>query len=194
MTTKNDTALIIVHDGFTDSEFIYAYYRCLEEDIDVVVATITGKDAYGEYGCPAKADMSVDNASILWKGGWWRRDDRVFNSLFDILILPGGVKSIEKVRQNPNVIQAIKDHFCGRKIIASMCHGGQLLIESGLARHHRISGYYSIKTDIVNAGGTYIDGVTLDEDIVSAPHYKHNGKWMGAVISLWKQQKNSSLV
>ena len=174
-------ALIIVADGFTDSEFTYALDRCREEDIDVLVATVTGKDAIGEKGWKAKAEVSTVMLSELYASS--------NAELFDILLLPGGVKSIEKVRQDSATLDIIGLHYDANRIIGTMCHGAQLLIEAGLARGRKISGYYSIKTDIINAGGEYVKGVVTDGTIVSAPHYDFNGKWMRAVIEAWKQQK-----
>lgn len=178
-------ALIIVADGFTDSEYTYALDRCREEDIEVHVATITGIDAIGEKGWRAKADLLVDNACTIARN-WMTWNS--FHGLWDILLLPGGVKSIEKVRQSKATLEIIKLHHIGGKIIGSCCHGAQLLIETGLARNRKIAGYYSIKTDIINAGGEYVDTVAVDGQIVSAAHYDFNGKWMGAVITIWKEQ------
>jgi protease I len=178
-------ALIIVHNGFTDSEFTYALDRCREEDIDVQVATLDGGNAVGEKGWTAKATFSVHMAHLI------ATSRAIWNTTaqgpWDILILPGGVKSIEKVRQDPNVIDMIKLHNIADRVIASMCHGAQLLIEAELVRNRRVSGYYSIKTDIINAGGEYVHGVAIDGNIVSASHYDFNGKWMKAVIELWQR-------
>lgn len=187
-------ALIIVHNGFTDSEFTYALDRCREEDITVHVATLDGADAFGEKGWRAKAQLSTESASLFMNSESMRKFSKLENfadffGLWDILILPGGVKSIEKVRQDIFTIEIIKKHHAAGKVIGSMCHSGQLLIEAGLAKGRLISGYYSIKTDIVNAGGTYADFVAVCDNIVSAPHYDFNGKWMGKVIELWKARQ-----
>jgi len=171
-------ALIIIAPGFTDSEFTYALDRCREEDILTHVATLDGKNAIGEKGWTAKANLSTADAYDIASG-----------SMYDILILPGGVKSIEKVRQDAATLEIIKLHYAHGKIIATMCHGSQLLIETGLVKGRKVSGYYSIKTDIINAGGEYIAGVAQDGNIISAPHYDLNGKWMKAVIQAWQWQE-----
>src|SRR6185295_1474690 len=119
------------------------------------------KDAIGEKGWKAKADISTSDAWMITRDSmtWQRANEPFVCGPWDILLLPGGVKSIEKVRLDRNVIDTIQSHFYGGKIVGSICHGAQLLIEANLAFGHRISGYKSIATDIKNAGGTYVDGV-----------------------------------
>lgn len=177
---------MILADGYTDSEATYALDRCREEDIEVHVATPSGKNPVGEKGWDRiRATCSTAYAldAVLGKVG------EGLTGLWDILLLPGGVKSIEKVRQDAPTLDIIRMHYTSGKIIGSCCHGAQLLIEAGLARGRKIAGYYSIKTDIINAGGEYCDTVAVDGQIISAAHYDFNGKWMGAVIKAWKEQK-----
>ena len=69
-------------------------------------------------------------------------------------------------------------------VIGSICHGTQLLIEADLVALKTVGGYYSIKTDVENAGGTFEDGVTIDLPIVSTPHYKYMGAWMEEVLQV----------
>ena len=70
-----------------------------------------------------------------------------------------------------------------RKTIASTCHGAQLLISAKAVKGRKISGYYSLQDDIVNAGGIYSsEPVVIDENIVSSPHYDYLGEWFEAVL------------
>ena len=177
-------ALIIVHDGFTDSEFIVAYYRCREEGINVMVATITGKNAIGEKGCVAKADFNTGDAYYITTK---RHSFDGLMGLWDMIILPGGVKSIEKVRQDNATINLVRLHDQNSRIIATMCHGAQIMIEANLCRGRKISGYYSIKKDLENAGAEYKREVTVDANLVSAPHYDFNGEWVREWIRLWRE-------
>ena len=82
----------------------------------------------------------------------------------------------------------IADFHASGKVIGSICHAGQLLISAKLVKGRKISGYYSIKDDINNAGGTYVDAPYVTDDrIVSCPHYKHLGPWMKEVIDQAKR-------
>ena len=71
-----------------------------------------------------------------------------------------------------------------KKIIGSICHGAQLLISANVIKGKKISGYYSIKDDIINAGAIYVDAPAVeDNNIISSPHYKFLGDWMKTIIS-----------
>jgi protease I len=91
-------------------------------------------------------------------------------------------------------LRFIADFHASGRVILSICHGAQLLISAGLVRGRRISGYYSIKDDINNAGGTYVDApYVIDDRICSSPHYKHLGPWMKAGLALVEQTKYEAI-
>jgi protease I len=105
----------------------------------------------------------------------------------DILVLPGGVKALEKLRQEKQVIKFISDCDKAGKVIASTCHGAQLLISAKVVAGRKISGYYSLEDDINNSGATYVnEPVVVDRNIVSSPHYDHMGIWMKTAIDMVK--------
>lgn len=174
----NEKALLITWDGFQDQEVIYPYYRLQEEGLCV--------DIYG-----------TNNASMSTGLFGTKFNSKPVNSLrtnaihdmYSILVLPGGVKALEKVRQELDVIEFIKA-WPQTKVIASICHGAQLLISANKVKNRKISGYYSIKDDILNAGGIYSPDVSVDENIVSGAHYKDMPEWMRSTIILYKGLKS----
>jgi len=169
-------ALIITGQGYQDQEVIYPFYRLLEEEFFIDIAAKTKETLYGILGTKFDATISFDQIKV---------DD------YDFLVLPGGVKALEKIRQEKKVIDFIKEWDSRKKIIASTCHGAQLLISAKIIKGRKISGYYSIKDDIENAGATYVDApFVIDKNIVSSPHYKHSGPWMKESIKLY--YKNNS--
>ena len=102
---------------------------------------------------------------------------------YDLLILPGGAKAMEYMRQDTGLLAYISRFHQYGGVIGAICHGAQLLISAHLVKGRRISGYYSIKDDINNAGGTYVDApFVIDDRIITSPHYKHLGPWMKEVI------------
>lgn len=108
--------------------------------------------------------------------------DKFLND-YDVLVIPGGVKSLEKLRQEINVVRFISEWDKKRKLIASTCHGAQMLISAKCVSGRKISGYYSLKVDIENAGAQYVDEPFVsDGNIISSPHYKWMGEWMGEVM------------
>ena len=158
-------ALIVTGKYVTDCEYTYALYFLQGEGYQVDVATIDGKDTTGILGEKVKATHAIIDINI-------------YN--YDILILPGGAKAMEYLRQEQTVLNCI---FQCTKTIGSICHGAQLLISAGLVKGKRISGYYSIQDDITNAGGIYVDApYVTDGRIVTSPHYRYLGQWMKEVI------------
>ena len=93
--------------------------------------------------------------------------------------VPGGVKALEKVRQEQGVLKFIQEWNTADKTIFSVCNGAQLLISAKILQGRTLSGYYSIDIDIENAGATYSRGpVVVDGNIISCPHYDFMGEWM----------------
>ena len=104
-------------------------------------------------------------------------------------ILPGGVKSLEKLRQEQQVLDFINDWDSKDKTIACICHGGQLLISSKITEGRDVSGYYSIKDDLINSGGNFVDApAVVSNNLVSCPHYKWMGQWMLAAFEVYNSK------
>jgi len=161
-------ALILTGKHATDCEFVYPYHRLKEEGYEVDVAVRGNQMVLSDLGGKIQPTMDIP--------------DKMANN-YAILILPGGAKAMEYMRQDTAILEFIAHyHYCGGTI-GSICHAAQLLISAGLVKGRRISGYYSIKDDINNAGGEYFDDpfVTAGR-IVSSPHYKHLGPWMAEVL------------
>lgn len=170
---KMKKALIMTWQGFQDQEVLYPYYRLQEDDFYVDVAAQEKGAIYGILGGKIDATISV-------------RDIKVED--YDLLILPGGVKALEKLRQEKKALDFIKEWDSQKKVIGSICHGAQLMISSKIVTGKKISGYYSIKDDIENAGSVYVDApFVTEENIVSSPHYKHLGPWMKETIRIFNK-------
>ena len=168
-------ALIVAAEGTTDEEFIYPFYRLQEAGFEVMVMTLDGAACKGVAG--VKIVPRPEAIGVHWLQ-YDYRDPKP-----DLLVLPGGVKAIEKLRQSRPLINYIAAHHARGGAIASICHGAQLLISAKLCGGRRISGYYSIRDDIENAGGTYVDepAVVCDR-ICSTAHYKDMPAWMAATL------------
>ncbi len=172
-------SLILTYEGFQDQEVVYPYYRLLEEveDGDTVhlFANKTGR-IFGILGCHVPANRLVEeltNETIRKK----------LLSECSLLVLPGGVKALEKLRQEKHVLSFIADWYKSGKIIASTCHGAQLMISAKITSGHTISGYYSIEDDINNSGATYSrDPCVVSGNIVSSPHYDNMAIWMKTAV------------
>jgi protease I len=88
---------------------------------------------------------------------------------YDGVILPGGVVNPDKLRVEGDVISFLQDFFATGKPVGVICHGPWTLVEADLVRDRRITSYPSVRTDIVNAGGDWVDEeVVVDEGLVSS--------------------------
>ena len=71
------------------------------------------------------------------------------------------------------------------KVIASICQGSHILISAKVVKGRNVSGYYSIRDDIENAGGIYKDEkFVTDKNLVTTAHYKDLGPWMKEFVRL----------
>ena len=164
-------ALIITGKFVQDHEFIYPFYRLQEAGFKVDVAIRGNETVQGILGTKVVPTRDIAGIQV---------------ADYDLLVLPGGAKCMEYLRQEQEVIKFIKDFYDADKPIASICHAAQLLISAKIVKGKKISGYYSIKDDIENAGATYVDAPSVvDGKIITSPHYKHLGDWMADTLKFF---------
>jgi protease I len=88
---------------------------------------------------------------------------------YDALMIPGGVINPDKMRINPDYVEFAKKFMESGKPVAAICHGPQLLIETGLVQGRKLTSYPSLKTDLKNAGATWLDKeVVTDNGLVTS--------------------------
>jgi len=161
-------AAILVAQNFQDEEFVYPYYRLLEEGYGVDVATPDGETTAGKYGVPARATASIADLNA---------DD------FDLVILPGGFESPDRLRPLAEVKAFVAAMDQRKKLVAAICHGPWIAISAGIVGGRKATGYLSIEDDLRNAGADYQDAdLVIDDNLITAPHYRNNGEFMRAVI------------
>ena len=95
--------------------------------------------------------------------------DDVKEEDYDALVLPGGVLNPDKLRTNENAVSFVKEFLDSGKPVAAICHGPQTLIETGLLEGRTMTSYPSVKTDLINAGVTWVDKeVVVDNGLVTS--------------------------
>jgi len=88
---------------------------------------------------------------------------------FDALLLPGGVMNPDKLRMNPQAVEFVKHFFDAGKPIAAICHAPWTLVEAGVVRGRTLTSWPSLRTDIRNAGGNWVDQpVVTDNGLVTS--------------------------
>jgi protease I len=109
---------------------------------------------HDHWGDEVAVDRTLDTA---------RADD------FDALLLPGGVMNPDHLRMERRAVEFVREFFKAGKPVAAICHGPWLLVEADVVRGKSITSWPSLRTDIRNAGGDWVDReVVTDEGLVTS--------------------------
>jgi protease I len=146
--------LILLHNGVEDTEMAYPYYRMQEAGYTVkVVGPERGKSHTGAKGLTFTADLGPDDVAV---------------ADYDAVIVPGG-KAPDYMRMIPRLVEIVREAVDGGKVVAAICHGPQMLIEADVLRGRRATCAPQIKTDVKNAGATYVDeAAVVDGNVVTS--------------------------
>jgi protease I len=88
---------------------------------------------------------------------------------YDGLILPGGVFSPDELRTNETAVEFVRSFMEASIPVAAICHGPWTLVEAGVVRGRTLTSWPSLKTDIQNAGGRWVDKeVHVDDGLVTS--------------------------
>jgi protease I len=88
---------------------------------------------------------------------------------YDALVLPGGVLNPDKLRQNAEAVAFVSSFLEEGKLVAAICHGPQMLIETDLIRGRKLTSYPSLQTDLKNAGADWVDEeVVVDKGLITS--------------------------
>jgi protease I len=149
---------IFVEDMYEDLEFWYPNIRMKEEGAEIVViAPKAGQIYKGKHGVPATSDRAISD---------------VKTTEFNALIIPGGY-SPDKMRRHKEMVEFVKKMNYKGKLIAAICHAGWMLASADIVKGKRLTSFFSIKDDLVNAGAEWIDQeVVSDGNIITSrnPH------------------------
>lgn len=81
------------------------------------------------------------------------------------LVLPGGVANPDQLRTDRPSVDLIRAFAGSGRPVAVICHGPWSLIEADVVRGRRLTSWPSVRTDLENAGATWVDEqVVVDTD------------------------------
>lgn len=90
-------------------------------------------------------------------------------SVFDALVLPGGVANPDALRVDEDAIYFVRGFFKEEKPVAVICHGPWTLIEADVVHGRTLTSWPSLATDLRNAGATWVDEeVHIDGPLISS--------------------------
>lgn len=145
-------------DGFEQVELTRPWQELKHEGAKVSLVSLEPGQIQG-YNHDKRAetfsvDMVADTA---------RADD------FDGLVLPGGVANPDRLRMHESAVRLVRSFFEQGKPVAAICHGPWMLVEAGVVRGRTLTSWPSLRTDIKNAGGKWVnEEVVVDNGLVTS--------------------------
>jgi protease I len=144
---------ILAEDDYEDLELWYPLLRLREEGFNVTVIGVDCDVYYSKHGYEVVADAAIDEEDP---------------NNYDGVIVPGGWAP-DKLRRYPAVNEFVRKIFDNGKLVASICHGGSVLISAGILKGKRATAVMAIKDDMINAGARFIDTeVICDENLITS--------------------------
>ena len=114
----------------------------------------------------------IEGFEHLDKGDTFKVDKPVADadqSDYDGLVLPGGVANPDFLRADEQAVRFVRSFFEAGKPVAAICHGPWTLVEADVVKGRTLTSWPSLKTDIRNAGGTWVDEeVHVDSGLVTS--------------------------
>ncbi len=109
--------------------------------------------------------------------------DQVKASDYDALLLPGGVANPDKLRTDERAVQFAREFMLSERPVAAICHGAWLLVEAGAVAGRTLTSWPSLRTDIQNAGGAWVDSeVQIDDRLVTSRKPEDLPKFCAAIL------------
>ena len=164
---------ILLEDFVEDVEFIYPFYRFKEEGFTVDVLAPKVGEFTGKKGLTFHSSHRIDPENA---------------PQYEAVFIPGGYAP-DRFRRDRETLEFIRKAYMENRIIAAICHGPWALISAGIIKGKRITGFFSIKDDIQNAGAIYTGKpVEVDGNIITATDPKAMPEMMKILISILKER------
>jgi protease I len=157
-TLEGRTIAILATHGFEQSELLDPKKALEEAGARTEVIALESGTIRGwklkSWGLDVPVDVTIKTA----------RPER-----YDALLLPGGVMSPDTLRAEPLAVNFVRNFFDEHKPVAAICHGPWTLVEADVVRGLRLTSWPSLRTDIRNAGGEWVDQeVVSDRRLVTS--------------------------
>lgn len=143
---------ILATDGFEQSELFEPKKMLEQAGAETEVISLKSGDIKGwnvkNWGDSIRVDKTVSEARA---------------TEYDGLVLPGGVISPDHLRMDTKAMAFVEDFVATGRPIGAICHGPWSLVEVGAVEGRIFTSWPSLKTDIENAGGTWVDKEVVED-------------------------------
>ena len=147
--------ILLIENNYEDAEAVYPFYRMQEAGHKITVVGPKTGVYTSKHGYPLEAKAAASEV---------RAD------AFGALVIPGG-QAPDRMRINSHMVTLVGDAVNKGLVVGAICHGAQMLIEADVLKGRKATCYISVKTDLVNAGGIYLnEPVVVDGKLVTSRH------------------------
>jgi protease I len=148
MSLEGKRVAVLVADQYQELEVWYPLLRFREDGMETdAVGAEAGKTYASKKGYPVIADRSIADV---------RAED------YDAVVIPGGWAP-DTLRQDPRMLNFVREMNGAGKIVAAICHGGWVLASADVVRGRKATGFKAIKDDLIHAGAQYEDAEVLTD-------------------------------
>lgn len=153
MNLQGKRIAILVHNYFEQAEFERPLKAFEEAGAEVTVISADKKNLTGlnhiDKGDEFEADLMLSEAS---------------SGDYDGLVLPGGVFNSDQLRVIPEAQAWVTDFLDSGRPVAVICHAPWTLVSADLVEGRRLTSFATIRDDIINAGGDWVDLPVVEDD------------------------------
>ena len=145
---------ILAENLYQEMELWVPYYRMKEEGAEVKVVGAGGAQSYiSKHGYPVTVDVQAEAVSAVE---------------FDAVVVPGGYAP-DMMRRHASMVKLVREAAQQGKVVAAICHAGWMLASAGVVKGKKVTSFFSIKDDMVNAGGQWSDTeVMVDGNLITS--------------------------
>ena len=154
MRLEGKRIAILAENLYQEMELWVPYYRMKEEGAEVKVVGAGGAQSYtSKHGYPVAVDVQAEAVSAVE---------------FDAVVVPGGYAP-DMMRRHASMVKLVREAAQQGKVVAAICHAGWMLASAGVVKGKKVTSFFSIKDDMVNAGGQWSDTeVVVDGNLITS--------------------------
>jgi len=149
---------VLATDGFEQVELTKPMKALKDAGATVDIVSLEGGKIQGFNHFDKADSFKVD-----------KQVSEVSASDYNGLVIPGGVHNPDALRADDDAMSFVRSFFKQHKPVSAICHGPWVLAEAGVLEGRKVTSYQSIKTDLKNAGATWVDQeVVVDEGLTTS--------------------------